>query len=63
MAGSKNARRGSQADTLACTCGGEIRMRTKFESHKMKTFAECVKCGAIARKPKDLMGEKFKIGV
>jgi len=52
---SKNSRRESQKDKLLCSCGGEIKMITRFIKGKMKHIAQCVSCKKEGRKPKDLL--------
>ena len=34
-------------------CGGEIVMKTLYESGKLKNIAECSKCKRTERRPKD----------
>ena len=52
---SKNARKGTGAEKLACKCGGEIKViSVAVKGNKLKHVARCNSCGAEARKPKDL---------
>ena len=48
---SKNSRRNVTAQKFIHTCGGEIKMVTRFKSGKMKNVAVCEKCNAEAGKP------------
>jgi hypothetical protein len=51
---SKNAQRVG-AQKMICKCGGEIKMHTvAAHKGKMSHYAECDKCHAKARRPKDL---------
>ncbi|GMO46714.1 MAG: hypothetical protein Ta2G_01990 [Termitinemataceae bacterium] len=54
MAGaSKNARTTSSTHKFFCSCGGEVKMKTLFESGKVKNMAECEKCKRTERRPSD----------
>ena len=50
---SKNSRTTSSTQKFFCSCGGEIKMKTLFESGKVKNVAECVKCKRTERRPSD----------
>jgi transcription elongation factor Elf1 len=51
---SKNARTSSTTQKFFCpTCGGEVKMKTLFESGKFKNIAECEKCKRTERRPSD----------
>jgi multimeric flavodoxin WrbA len=51
---SKNARTSSATQKFFCSsCGGEVRMKTLFESGKFKNIAECEKCKRTERRPSD----------
>jgi hypothetical protein len=50
---SKNARTSNAAQKFFCSCGGEVRMKTLFESGKLKNVAECEKCKRTERRPSD----------
>lgn len=53
---SKNARSGTKTETFFHkNCGGKVIMRTVVSAGKMKHYAKCEKCGAIGRRPKELM--------
>lgn len=53
---SKNARAGSKTDVFEHrNCGGRIVMRTIISAGKVRHYAKCEKCEAMARRPKDLM--------
>ncbi|MBO4438405.1 MAG: hypothetical protein J5798_03570 [Spirochaetaceae bacterium] len=54
MAGaSKNSRTTVATHKFFCSCGGEVVMKTLFESGKLKNVAECTKCKRVERRPKD----------
>ena len=54
MAGaSKNSRTTVAPQKFFCSCGGEVVMKTLFESGKLKNVAECTKCKRVERRPKD----------
>jgi len=50
---SKNSRTSITTHKFMCTCGGEVVMKTLFESGKLKNVAECSKCKRTERRPKD----------
>jgi hypothetical protein len=50
---SKNSRTTSATQKFTCSCGGEIKMKTFFESGKVKNIAECNKCKRTERRPSD----------
>ena len=50
---SKNSRTSSSTQRFMCACGGEIKMKTLFESGKVKNIAECDKCKRKERRPSD----------
>jgi len=50
---SKNSRTASATQRFMCSCGGEIKMKTLFESGKVKNMAECEKCKRKERRPSD----------
>ena len=50
---SKNARASSTTHRFYCSCGGEVKMKTLFESGKVKNIAECESCKRIERRPSD----------
>jgi hypothetical protein len=50
---SKNARTTNSKQKFLCSCGGEIKMKTLFESGKSKIIAECEKCKRSERRPSD----------
>ncbi|TXT47236.1 MAG: hypothetical protein FD137_1119 [Spirochaetes bacterium] len=50
---SKNARGASSTHHFYCPCGGEIKMKTIFDSGKVKNVAECDKCKRVERRPND----------
>jgi hypothetical protein len=50
---SKNSRTSSATQKFFCTCGGEIKVKSLFESGKVKTVAECEKCKRSERRPSD----------
>ena len=50
---SKNSRTTSATQKFLCSCGGEIKMKTLFESGKVKNIAECDKCKRSERRPSD----------
>jgi hypothetical protein len=50
---SKNARTSATTQKFFCSCGGEVRMKTIFESGKIKNLAECDKCKRTERRPSD----------
>jgi hypothetical protein len=50
---SKNARTSSATQKFQCSCGGEIKMKTRFENGKIKNIAECEKCKRVERRPSD----------
>lgn len=50
---SKNARTSVSSQKFLCSCGGEVIMKTMFESGKLKNIAECTKCKRVERRPKD----------
>jgi hypothetical protein len=50
---SKNARTSTATQKFFCSCGGEVRMKTLFESGKLKNIAECDKCKRTERRPSD----------
>ena len=50
---SKNSRTSSATQKFTCSCGGEIKMKTLFESGKVKNIAECNKCKRTERRPSD----------
>lgn len=52
---SKNARGKSKTQKHFSKWGGEIVMHTVMENGKIRHFAECIKSGKTARRPKDLM--------
>jgi len=52
-AASKNARTTSASQKFFCSCGGEIKMKTMFQSGKVKNIAECEKCKRVERRPSD----------
>jgi hypothetical protein len=53
---SKNARRdGSKTEKFFHTCGGEIKMVSRYNNGKLVPTAVCSSCNASARKPRDLM--------
>lgn len=55
MAGaSKNSRTAVATQKFLCPdCGGEIIMKTMYESGRLKNIAECSKCKRVERRPKD----------
>ena len=55
MAGaSKNSRSAVATHNFFCPdCGGEIVMKTMYESGRLKNIAECSKCKRVERRPKD----------
>ena len=54
MAGaSKNSRTTVATHKFFCSCGGEVVMKTLFESGKLKNVAECQKYKRVERRPKD----------
>ncbi|HHU36293.1 MAG TPA: hypothetical protein GXZ47_03595 [Treponema sp.] len=50
---SKNARTAVSSQKFSCSCGGEVIMKTLFQSGKLKNIAECTKCKRVERRPKD----------
>jgi len=50
---SKNSRTTSATQKFYCSCGGEIKVKSLFESGKVKTVAECEKCKRSERRPSD----------
>jgi hypothetical protein len=50
---SKNARTSNATQKFFCSCGGEVKMKTLFESGKLKNIAECEKCKRTERRPSD----------
>ena len=50
---SKNSRTASATQKFLCGCGGEVKMKTLFESGKVKNVAECEKCKRLERRPSD----------
>ncbi|VDB00012.1 hypothetical protein S1OALGB6SA_1085 [Olavius algarvensis spirochete endosymbiont] len=50
---SKNARVISGTHKFACTCGGEVKMRSIFSNGRIKHLAYCEKCKREERRPKD----------
>lgn len=53
---SKNARRGVIKQSFTHRdCGGNIVMRTIVSAGKMRHYAKCEQCGAVSRRPKDLV--------
>jgi len=50
---SKNSRTAVTTHKFACPCGGEVIMKTLFESGKLKNVAECTQCKRVERRPKD----------
>ena len=50
---SKNSRTTTATQKFFCGCGGEVKMKTLFESGKVKNIAECEKCKRIERRPSD----------
>jgi hypothetical protein len=49
---SKNSRVGSASHKFICSdCGGEVKMRSIFQSGKMSHLAECEKCHRKERRP------------
>jgi hypothetical protein len=50
---SKNSRTASATQKFMCGCGGEVKMKTLFESGKVKNLAECEKCKRHERRPSD----------
>lgn len=50
---SKNSRTSVTTHKFLCSCGGEVVMKTLFESGKLKNVAECSKCKRVERRPKD----------
>ena len=50
---SKNARTSSATQRFYCPCGGEVKMKTVFDSGKVKNQAECDKCKRIERRPSE----------
>jgi hypothetical protein len=50
---SKNSRTSSSTHKFMCSCGGEVKMKTLFESGKIKNIAECNKCKRVERRPAD----------
>ncbi|NIZ40738.1 hypothetical protein PVA44_04165 [Entomospira nematocerorum] len=50
---SKNSRIGSGSQKFFCSCGGEVKMRSLFQSGKMSHLAECEKCKRQERRPSD----------
>lgn len=52
---SKNARKESKTYKMYCSCGGEVKMITRFIKGKMKHVAQCISCKKEGRKPKDLL--------
>jgi hypothetical protein len=50
---SKNSRTSVTTHKFFCPCGGEVVMKTLFESGKLKNVAECAKCKRTERRPKD----------
>ena len=54
MAGaSKNSRTTVSTQKFFCSCGGEVKMKTVFDSGKVKNVAECEKCKRTERRPSD----------
>lgn len=54
MAASKNSRTTVTTQKFLCPdCGGEIIMKTLFETGRLKNIAECSKCKRVERRPKD----------
>ena len=54
---SKNSRTAVTTHKFACPCGGEVIMKTLFESGKLKNVAECTQCKRVERRPKDFKKE------
>ena len=56
---SKNQTRGQRKQELICgNCGGTIKMFSVATGSKLKQEARCMgDCGAVARRPRDLMAE------
>ena len=50
---SKNARAASATQRFACTCGGEVKMKSVFSKGKLRFLAECEKCSRQERRPSD----------
>lgn len=50
---SKNSRTAVSSQKFSCSCGGEVVMKTLFQSGKLKNIAECTKCKRVERRPKD----------
>jgi hypothetical protein len=50
---SKNSRTGSVSHKFFCSCGGEVKMRSIFQTSKMHHVAECEKCKRQERRPSD----------
>ena len=50
---SKNSRTTVTTHKFVCPCGGEVIMKTLFESGKLKNVAECTQCKRVERRPKD----------
>lgn len=53
MAASKNSRTTVTTQKFLCPCGGEIIMKTLYETGRIKNIAECSKCKRTERRPKD----------
>ena len=54
MAGaSKNSRTSVTTHKFFFFCGGEVVMKTLFESGRLKNVAECSQCKRLERRPKD----------
>ena len=47
---SKNSRTAVTTHKFACPCGGEVIMKTLFESGKLKNVAECTQCKRVERR-------------
>jgi hypothetical protein len=50
---SKNSRTSSATQKFFCSCGGEVKMKSLYESGKIKNVAECEKCKRLERRPSD----------
>ena len=50
---SKNARVGVSAQKFLCSCGGEVRMKSVFQSGRMRHLAVCDQCNRQERRPSD----------
>ncbi len=50
---SKNSRTGAVNQKFFCSCGGEVKMHTRFMNGKVKNLAECETCKRAERRPSD----------